>query len=386
MNIRFHNMMRAVLCVSIMQVVCIGIIMLLSYTEHTKYEDLVICGVEVYQETNAIMEELSGISEYVMQYMESSVDSSDQIEKALSDSNNKLRDLSDTISLIKDADVLAAFNDFQTMFGTTVNHFSAINQKIREKKDISTSQYNYFIAQTVNDLQTACDKLIIHISELNESNIESGNRLISVSQYINVVMAVAMTISVICCYRTVSKNGTEMVVRQEIAEKTAIANINQAYKDALTGLWNRKYMENSVKKAIHEHEDGCFFMVDLDNFKSVNDTYGHIAGDNVIIQFAKVIRLSSRGDDICCRMGGDEFCIFAKGASDSMIKSMAERIIHTATVELKKVRGGGNVTVSIGIARLDETITTFQQLYDNADGALYRVKENGKNAYAVANP
>lgn len=152
--------------------------------------------------------------------------------------------------------------------------------------------------------------------------------------------------------------------------------------EPLTGLYNRSYLEQAATKYLAEHRQGVFFMMDMDDFKRINDTKGHIVGDHVLRVFADMLRNAFREEDILCRMGGDEFAAFLTGKPDrNIIKSkMANFIAEVrANPDFKAV--GCNMAVSVGIAMAPEDGDSFAELYSCADKALYHVKENGKNMY-----
>lgn len=151
--------------------------------------------------------------------------------------------------------------------------------------------------------------------------------------------------------------------------------------DALTGLNNRDYLEKELQALLENGHGGTLFMTDLDNFKGMNDTYGHMVGDQVLQTFAEVLKYYAEDGDIVCRLGGDEFVAFytdlvdkdiAAGKAAGIIKRFAER--------MGALGYAGIVSVSIG-AKITTGDEAFQELYGKADETLYFVKENGKNAY-----
>lgn len=155
-------------------------------------------------------------------------------------------------------------------------------------------------------------------------------------------------------------------------------------KDSLTSLWNRKYMEEEVSKTMERpNNNGVFVMVDIDRFKSINDTYGHMMGDAILSRFAEIISTKIGPHDVAARMGGDEFALFLKG--DYTTAEIAEycgiinNLVETEVSEL--LNGKANVTSSIGIAMAPQDGTSFEVLYSRADKALYYVKQNGKNGF-----
>ncbi len=155
----------------------------------------------------------------------------------------------------------------------------------------------------------------------------------------------------------------------------------KSYTDALTGLKNRAYLEKELKKLLKEGHKGTLFMTDLDNFKSMNDTYGHMVGDAVLQNFADTLKIYSKDDDILCRLGGDEFVAFFKDVTDKKVASeKATGVIKTFAEKMGTMGYAGIVSVSIG-AKITESGETFETLYSDADDTLYFVKENGKNSY-----
>ncbi len=159
-----------------------------------------------------------------------------------------------------------------------------------------------------------------------------------------------------------------------------------AKHDALTGLNNRISFELNVKEYLSKGNTGAMLMLDLDNFKNVNDTYGHQTGDEVLIIFGNAIMNSVEKTDYAARFGGDEFCIFCKEKTDKTeLENISQSIIDNLKNELGLAGYGGFTTASIGIAivRDDEAKAgiDFEQLYTRADKALYLSKNSGKNIY-----
>lgn len=156
-----------------------------------------------------------------------------------------------------------------------------------------------------------------------------------------------------------------------------------SHKDALTGLWNRGYVESQVNAFLRTRRHvGTFMMLDLDDFKAVNDTYGHLAGDRLLIQFGAILQQLSREEDIVCRFGGDEFAVFLKDCNDeAVVRRKAERYIKTLWETLLQPNHYESTSVSIGIAMAPQHGNSFVELYQNADKALYHVKQHGKNGY-----
>lgn len=161
-------------------------------------------------------------------------------------------------------------------------------------------------------------------------------------------------------------------------------------KDTLTGLWNRSYLEEEINKFANGDPDcsqtAFLMMLDLDNFKAINDLYGHLAGDAALKSFGNVISRQIGENDIAARVGGDEFMLFLRGIDEDTCKAMASKILSDVDITLSGIFENNNLRgVSIGIARYPENGLDYTELYRNADRALYFVKQNGRNGYHVYN-
>ncbi len=158
-----------------------------------------------------------------------------------------------------------------------------------------------------------------------------------------------------------------------------------ATEDQLTGLYNRHYLENNLDRMVsgikRRNSSICVLMCDLDHFKDVNDTYGHDAGDKVLIQLAKILLNAVREADMVIRFGGEEFMILLLDSGQETSREMAERI--RKEVQQYKFRIPGHtirMTMSIGIANFPEAPDQgIWEAFKLADIALYHAKEEGRN-------
>ncbi|MBO5302585.1 MAG: diguanylate cyclase [Lachnospiraceae bacterium] len=157
-----------------------------------------------------------------------------------------------------------------------------------------------------------------------------------------------------------------------------------AHMDSLTRLYNRSYFVTLLEKYLSEGGGGSLFMMDLDNFKQVNDRFGHQAGDEVLEKFGEVLGAFGK-DMFACRIGGDEFCLFSKGIIDAKeLGAIAENVSTEFQKKLSTEKYAGITTVSFGIARVIETSDrVFEKLYSNADKALYVAKNRSKNTWYI---
>ena len=155
-----------------------------------------------------------------------------------------------------------------------------------------------------------------------------------------------------------------------------------AMYDSLTDIYNMKTGKDLVEEWIRQKKPSSshiMFLMDLDNFKNVNDTYGHHRGDEVLQQFARIVKGVFRENDIVYRMGGDEFIGFTKNVS--MPEQAVERIMKSLYQKMEKESGLG-VSCSVGVFVTDRACS-YQHLYRMADQALYEAKRAGKNRYQI---
>ncbi|WP_207635476.1 GGDEF domain-containing protein [Caloramator australicus] len=159
----------------------------------------------------------------------------------------------------------------------------------------------------------------------------------------------------------------------------------EAEIDPLTGLYNRKVLDKEIDNLIKQNVNFSIVIFDLDDFKKVNDTYGHLAGDQVLKEFANVIKKVIRKTDIACRFGGEEILIILKGLSKEQAYIIAERIREKFEESNIIINGNSiNVTVSGGIASYPEDANNIKELLNKADAALYiEGKSKGKNKIAI---
>lgn len=168
------------------------------------------------------------------------------------------------------------------------------------------------------------------------------------------------------------------VLRECIGEA---ANVSMT--DALTGLYNRYYAELHVEEMLHANRDGVMLMLDMDNFKLINDVYGHIIGDRALKTFADALRICAGEEDMVCRLGGDEFMMFVPDiATMDEAEQMAERYLKIISEQMETLNLGRPIASSIGIA-FTQPNDDFLSLYSKADKAMYFIKRNGKNSFHI---
>lgn len=170
-------------------------------------------------------------------------------------------------------------------------------------------------------------------------------------------------------------------VNHQIDQQTQIS-----MRDELTQLLNRRGAMISVQRALDAGASSyAAILVDLDGLKSINDNYGHVAGDDFLMRVATAIKASVRDADVCARLGGDEFLVFAAGCDLDAATEIARRVL----VRVGNPESAGTPDaygVSIGICVVTPPDVSFESMYRCADKALYRAKTTGRNRFVIFDP
>lgn len=189
------------------------------------------------------------------------------------------------------------------------------------------------------------------------------------------------------CYLNIT-DVTEKIEQEKVLQKEHESLKVMATQDSLTKLLNRGTMEKKVNAALvhaESRQECAYIALDVDNFKRINDNYGHGAGDMLILELADILKKHFGKDSYIGRMGGDEFAVFLRNSSNH--DDIVERA-NCVLDELKDLKYGlalqESPTVSMGISFQLKSETDFQNLYRSADVALYQIKNRNKNGIAVA--
>jgi diguanylate cyclase (GGDEF)-like protein len=172
------------------------------------------------------------------------------------------------------------------------------------------------------------------------------------------------------------KNITESRKKDEELQR-------KAEHDALTGLYNRYYAVPWIEDYLKSHnaKQSALAMIDLDHFKDINDTFGHVRGDEVITDIARKVEKVFRESDIVCRMGGDEFMIFCGNIREKDFEKQLQNAIDTLQLSVRENDREIMVSVSVGYVLLHQSDGSFSDLYEKADQALLKAKDLGKNRF-----
>lgn len=167
----------------------------------------------------------------------------------------------------------------------------------------------------------------------------------------------------------------------------------ESITDSLTGVYNRRYLERRLgEEYSHAREFNAplsILLIDVDEFKEINDNAGHTAGDQVIVKLAMLMKNMIRGGDVLVRFGGDEFLVIALNTPAQDAASLAEKLLTRVASQPFLVNGERqnnkeiHTTISVGVAELTNEVEGIDQLVSNADAALYCAKREGRNRTVV---
>ncbi|MDD2699000.1 MAG: sensor domain-containing diguanylate cyclase [Arcobacteraceae bacterium] len=178
---------------------------------------------------------------------------------------------------------------------------------------------------------------------------------------------------------------TRIIERTKILEDMQKHLLEQVHKDSMTGLFNRRYFNEMADILLFnskkEKAELSIIILDIDNFKTINDTYGHSIGDDVIYNIAQLLKQSTRSSDVCVRFGGEEFVIVLPHTSLENGIKIAEKIrnIIETNVLILKTNEKIQYTISMGISKIEQEDTSLEIALKKADLLLYKAKDAGKN-------
>ena len=242
-------------------------------------------------------------------------------------------------------------------------------QYVEQVKKHSSNRMNMLRAGLESERKDLEIALLERQSEVNQLQVASQRQANETQRYL-IILTVALCLLVLAGLLVQLRNNRRILAL--------------SYRDGLSGLYNRSYtfdyLDRVIPKITVEEGGLSIILLDIDNFKAINDSYGHPAGDMVIKQVANIGETLLRSRDIMGRIGGEEFlCVLPRTTSEQCAQ-VAERLLRAIRSE-KFVTDDGrefSVSISIGIADYDTSIETADQLYIRADRALYQSKAAGK--------
>lgn len=252
------------------------------------------------------------------------------------------------------------------------NHTSAALDIVKQGIGKSVMDQNRFLIE--RNLSRLQQERNVILNNLDERIIRSGIFLVGV----------LLTISGLAIYTwrrlTQAVRANRRLIKQLAQEST---------HDTLTGLPNRRFFDkwanHLLKKNMREYKPFMLMLIDLDGFKKVNDTLGHAAGDEVLIQAAHRLQKTLRGNELLARLGGDEFGVLVDGSlSHVELTSLGNRLIASLAPALHEELPDQAVGASIGVAQSPENGSDIESLMAAADLALYESKENGRGRITFA--
>ncbi len=238
---------------------------------------------------------------------------------------------------------------------------------------IFPKQKKYLVANTAVVLVSYA--INIYINYNVESKYSDMYQTIELSNNIFALCLVALVIFLKSCADKTVKSYTNKQIDILVEEVETLSE--EASVDFLTGLWNRRYIEKKFEE--EDFKDSYIVLADIDFFKSINDTYGHICGDYILKEVAHEFKSSFRNIDDVCRWGGEEFLIYITNASRLNVVDKLERIrrkIEKAEFECDENKF--NITITFGFAKIDKSLDIEKNI-NRADTALYYGKKHGRN-------
>ena len=245
------------------------------------------------------------------------------------------------------------------------------------------------------ELLSIINKAIYSISNDNIQSIIYKNTMIvnhdvTLKQFFfdNIALCVSMIIVILSIITIMIFIIVRMRFRRIKEAKEILFRKTQI--DSLTEVYNREASENLIEKYLYTKDPslyGVFIIIDIDYFKQVNDYLGHKIGDNVLIEFAKLLKQFFSYEDIVSRIGGDEFVVFMKDIDENNLYKVDEKLAALCSLMDKEVTYNGSsqkISLSMGAIATKKN-ASFGKLYQMADEMLYETKRNGKNGFRVKN-
>jgi diguanylate cyclase len=295
--------------------------------------------------------------------------------------SSRINDLANKKEQFSEGDSKALYEEFFSIHKERTNVLEMRKELARVLREVLN-----FVSSSASDSEKVNSHLNGLVTKINRDM--SPDELHQVINEVIMETRLAMSNGELLTERLNSAVSEVSKLRQELQETK-----REAKSDALTGLANRSAFDDVVTKVTEDADssglDVCLIFSDLDHFKKINDTHGHLVGDQVLRVMANVMRDSVKGRDLVARYGGEEFAIVLLNTSLQNAKIVANNIreeIAAKRIQRKDTREAlGQITMSFGIARYvaTEGVESFMQ---RADRALYMSKRKGRNTVSEAPP
>ena len=249
------------------------------------------------------------------------------------------------------------------------NDLTRFNERTQEFARRMTSERSRELMKKFMDPSTLIDRLS-EVDSITQEYMDIRGRWIRLRFITAERDANGQAVEILWTFESIDEDRKQQEALRKLSET-----------DIMTGVKNRGSGESYIRQEIAEGKQGMFLLMDADDFKSVNDTFGHKVGDKVIIAIADSLTNAFRDTDIVFRLGGDEFAVFAEGITDKetglkVIDRFFDELTNAPLPELK----GRIITASVGAAFYTDTrYDTFENLYERADRGTYESKRHGGN-------
>ena len=262
-----------------------------------------------------------------------------------------------------------------------VEQSNSQNEELQAKEENPITQ-NEALQAKEEELYSKNEELKAKEEELSTKNEELQAREEEISSQNEELKAKEEELS--AQNKELSAQNKELINNRNNLQKTYQLSIT----DGLTGLYNHRYFQKTMTNKIKEvKRKGDFFsllFIDIDFFKKFNDTYGHIAGDTVLIKLGAILNKNVRDKDIVCRYGGEEICIILDKTVTDEALNTANKLVETIAATNFKIQVDdqfktAKITISVGVSNYPDHGSSVQELIEFADQGLYRAKEGGRN-------
>lgn len=320
---------------------------------------------------------------------ENSIGEIGELGKAINEMSSSLQEKSSRLSQL--VHIVEQTNDAFILFDKHLN-IDFVNDAVTTMTGYPCKHFeNMHIVQFSDALNLDLPDLLREIEWMDKHKTNPPSHDVVISKSNKTALPVEMRLEFI--ENTEKSERHLLAVLSSITERKKLENeLHQlAFYDKLTGLPNRRMFLDRLNQIIrfshHNHQSFALFFMDLDNFKYINDSLGHEAGDGLLIQIAARLKEIFRSSDMVTRLGGDEFTVIienTKKTDQFDVTSLAEKLLNQLA-NSPIVIGGRNFTVntSIGIAKFPENGLDSDTLLRHADTAMYAAKKSGKNRYAL---